>query len=297
MSHRREETGGRSDCAAAMNEAKQRLLEVQAERLELERQNVGLRQSVDDLGRRNQICRAAMSSIPGGWMAVYDSALRLVTAGGDLALSGVDLSKRSGFGFEGVVAEADLHTLQDAARRALGGETVFLELRVRGADVEFTIRPIRGDEDAARHGMVIARDVTGHVRNERRLLASSEYLENVLDVSSKGAFELDVITGYARVSDRWNEITGRAQESHGIDRESFFALVHPDDLEATAELRRQFREGERDRMEMTVRMRTAEGGYRWVRIRMKLVAWNERGLPRRAVGTFAEVPPPRPNDG
>jgi len=261
----------------ALEEAKRRLLELHDGQLELEIRVRALRRRLDEARRRARTYRTALASLSREWIAVLDEDLRIVAGGGDVTLAGLDLSKRVGFGLAGLVDGERLRMLEACARRALDGETLRIEMRIRGADVELRFRPVPLAAGRARMALVAAHDVGEHRRRERSLDESRQFLQDVVDVSGEGCLEVDVPSGTARVCRSWNLLTGRPEHLDTMSLAEWAERVHPQDRPGVEPRRRALLDGSADSLDVTCRMRRDDGTYRWLRIRARVVGWDGEG--------------------
>lgn len=115
-------------------------------------------------------------------------------------------------------------------------------------------------------------------------------LEEILLAAGLGAWEWNVQTGEAVLSERWAEIVGYTlEELAPVSIRTWKALVHPDDLKRSYEaIERCFR-GESDRYECEVRMRHKSGDWVWVLDRGNVVERLPDGRPLRMSGTHLDI--------
>ncbi|MFG0304965.1 MAG: ATP-binding protein [Phycisphaerales bacterium JB040] len=100
------------------------------------------------------------------------------------------------------------------------------------------------------------------VRRER------ERFEHCVRGTSDGLWDWDLVHGRAWYSPRFRELLGYGEDSGGLaeDRSSFEDRLHPDDREATlGEISAHLERG--SPYDLSCRLRTRSGGYRWFRAR------------------------------
>ncbi len=118
---------------------------------------------------------------------------------------------------------------------------------------------------------------------------NEERLNHALDASNDGLFDCDLRTGKVFCSPAWFRLLGYDPATLPDDFDSRWTkLLHPDDLprsEATAAI--VFERGWSDPDEY--RMRTADGAWKWVLARGKVVARDPSGAPIRMVGTLSDL--------
>jgi PAS domain S-box-containing protein len=122
-----------------------------------------------------------------------------------------------------------------------------------------------------------------------QLRESRERLQSVLDVSTDGYWERDLVTGMVLHSGRMNEITGRPALDTVVGTDDWRGRMHPDDLREIGpayDAAMASREGHFDRV---FRTRHADGTWRWVRSRGGVSARDPSGKPLRIAGTISDV--------
>ncbi|MFP4624020.1 MAG: PAS domain-containing protein, partial [Gemmatimonadota bacterium] len=114
-------------------------------------------------------------------------------------------------------------------------------------------------------------------------------LDLALSGSGFGLWDWDVPTGRIFADDRWFTMLGFAPHEFPLDVDTWIALVHPDDRgRVSAALDAHFA-GESPHYECEIRIRTREGGWRWVLDRGRVVERDPEGHPLRATGTHTDI--------
>jgi len=112
-------------------------------------------------------------------------------------------------------------------------------------------------------------------------------LAMAVEASGDGMFDVDLLSGDHDVSPGWASMLGF--ERAALKGVRLLTLVHPDDLPAVnEELDRHFR-GETPHTTTEQRMRCADGNYKWVLTRSRVVARDSEGRPWRVVGTTVDL--------
>lgn len=122
-----------------------------------------------------------------------------------------------------------------------------------------------------------------------RLLRSSERLQAVLESARLAWWEEDFRTGSVRRSDSWAEMLGYSPEEIDSDKNVWLRLIHPDDLPAVRRAAEAHERGETDAFEVEHRMRTAGGGWKWIRNWGRIVERDADGRPLRALGAHLDI--------
>jgi PAS domain S-box-containing protein len=107
---------------------------------------------------------------------------------------------------------------------------------------------------------VIARDITERIRAEEALRASEQRLALALKATQDALWDLDLTTNTLYCSSLWWEMIGYGENEIEFDRELWFRLMHPDDME---EARRIVRKAvaEHDSFELEARLLHKDGHY------------------------------------
>jgi PAS domain S-box-containing protein len=132
---------------------------------------------------------------------------------------------------------------------------------------------------------------------ERRKLAVAEEqarqavarLRDVLEASTDGFWERDLVTGRVFHSARMRQIAGLPAVDAAVDGDVWRKLVHPDDWRGVAPLYAAVIAGKEERFDVTVRIHHADGSWKWVRSSGKVVARDDGGTPVRLAGAIVDV--------
>ena len=133
------------------------------------------------------------------------------------------------------------------------------------------------------------RDISDRRRAEAAVKSSEERLKLVVDAASDGFWDFRLDGGPSMLSDRCAAMLGRAPEQVPLAMPPDHELVHPDDRAGVREAWVAHLEGRSPRYESEHRRRHADGSWRWIRERGKVVERNAAGEPQRVVGTQTDV--------
>lgn len=134
----------------------------------------------------------------------------------------------------------------------------------------------------------LARIAITHHRQRSRLRAEQERLEMTLYGGDLGAWECNFNTRTYTVDARWMRMLGYEPREVAPTLDFFLHLLHPQDRQRFHQAVQEHVQGERSMIEAMLRMRTSAGEWRTILTRGKVLAWNDDGSPRRAVGTHMD---------
>jgi PAS domain S-box-containing protein len=119
--------------------------------------------------------------------------------------------------------------------------------------------------------------------------AGAERLELALRGADLGLWDLDVKSGHATVSERWNSMLGVVHVAQDPDSAAWSSRVHPDDWPAVLAAQQAHLDGRTERFEAVYRMRHAQGHWVWVLDRGQVLERDAAGAPLRMVGTHMDL--------
>jgi diguanylate cyclase (GGDEF)-like protein/PAS domain S-box-containing protein len=136
-------------------------------------------------------------------------------------------------------------------------------------------------DPAAEHGIDAAlRDITERHRR----------LEMIIEGTAAGTWEWNIQAGQMRINERWAEIVGYTRDELApITPDTFFRLVHPDDLGNSNALLDDHLEGRSPHYDSLCRMRHKDGHWIWVQDRGRVYEWDAQGRPLWMAGAHADV--------
>ncbi len=157
-------------------------------------------------------------------------------------------------------------------------------------------KPSAYDDIDAQELQLIAMDVWSIVQRRRNEIALEEAFKQVresdqrfqyaMDAASEGLWDADLAHGTAFFSQSCFTMLGYASGSIPPTKEAVDALIHRDDADAPRRLvEALFATGTCD---VEFRLRDADGAWRWMRSRGRVVEHGPDGRPLRAVGTHSD---------
>lgn len=133
-------------------------------------------------------------------------------------------------------------------------------------------------------------DITERKIMEENLRISESRLQMALNATNDGYWDRNLATGEIYYSPRWFTLLGYEPNELPSSGETFFSLLHPDDMAITKESIEQLSSGAvNDYQELEFRMRCKNGEWIWVLGRGRVVARDEEGRPTRLMGTHLDI--------
>lgn len=104
-----------------------------------------------------------------------------------------------------------------------------------------------------------------------------------------GTWDWDLKSNKVKVNERWHTMLGYPPDKLEIDLEDWSRLVYPDDMEATYRIVEEHLSGKTDFYDAEFRMRTADGGIKWIRARGQVMERDLQGAPLRLAGVHQDI--------
>ncbi len=114
-------------------------------------------------------------------------------------------------------------------------------------------------------------------------------LESALDGAGMSLWETNLVDGELRFDERFAALLGREPDELPVDRGAWGELIHPEDLPRLMQAMQANTGGEIASFEVDYRARHADGSWRWVRCRGRVLRRDENGRPLVAAGTQQDI--------
>ncbi len=178
-----------------------------------------------------------------------------------------------------------------AARLRAEGSVVFeaAHLARDGREVPVEVSARLADLGNGPYVLAIGRDLTERKRIEHELRASEETLRLTMAATDDGLWDWDIRGDRVVRNPRFYTMLGYEVGAIPETFEAFDALVHADDRPRMAEAVEQHFAGRSDGYEVELRLRAADGSWRWVLSRGKVVSRAADGSPLRMLGTHVDI--------
>ena len=181
--------------------------------------------------------------------------------------------------------------------RAIRGETFSIQRQTRyqsaARTLEYHFAPVRATPGATLAGeiqgvTVDGQDITERKQMESRLQDTADKLETSLGVAKIAWWEMDIRSGLVKFDRLKTDMLGYAAEDFKHYRD-FMALVHPEDADNTLNAMREHFAGRRAHYEVTYRIRSQSGEYKWFYDIGTIAEKDANGVPLVITGLVRDV--------
>jgi len=148
---------------------------------------------------------------------------------------------------------------------------------------------VRKQDGSVDYVTAMVEDITESKQVENTLRESEERLRFVLEGSQLGFWDWNITTNVVKRNHLWAEILGYTLEEIESTTQQWADFVHPHDLDSTCKSIKDHLEGRTPLHELTYRMKTKNGTYKWILDRAKIVQFDPDGKPIRMCGTHLDV--------
>lgn len=122
-----------------------------------------------------------------------------------------------------------------------------------------------------------------------KLQKSEQRFDLAMNAISDGLWDWNVAENHIYVSPRYMSILGYEAGEFSGEVDYWFALIHEDDRNNALQQLRQQLDNKIDTHEHEFRIRTKQGGYRWILSRGHVVERDSSGHPNRIIGTHVDI--------
>jgi two-component system, cell cycle sensor histidine kinase and response regulator CckA len=132
--------------------------------------------------------------------------------------------------------------------------------------------------------------IKGLEKTRRQLEEQNDILQLVTENTTEGIWDFHVDEGRGSLSRKWYPMFGYKPIDREVPLSEWDQYVHPDDLPASREAFSDFiAAGCEDQFETEMRIRQADGTWRWVLSRGRIVTRDSRGKPLRIIGLHLDI--------
>ncbi len=135
--------------------------------------------------------------------------------------------------------------------------------------------------------MAVARDITERKISEEILRSSEERIRSAIESANDSVYDWNLITKIGNT--RILSLLGYQAKDYSVTYEAFMDLIHNDDLARIEAYDELYLHDPRKQYDIEFRMKTADGSYRWIRSRGKIVDFTDDGQPARMTGIHTDI--------
>lgn len=185
----------------------------------------------------------------------------------------------------------DFEDARNALAKAIDGQRSELEFRMvsKSGAIKY-IRVVMQPEEGEKVERIVCAmiDITRFKEIEDQLRLSEARFDSAIKGSKDGIWDWDIAKGTVYFSDNWITMLGYEIEDLAQKPETFFNLLHPDDLEKAQKAIDEHITGKADTYSVEVRMRNKKGEYQWVLSRGQGIP-DKSGNINRMTGTHTNI--------
>lgn len=126
-------------------------------------------------------------------------------------------------------------------------------------------------------------------KNEKLLLESEHRFKMVLDATSDGVWDHNLVTGKVFYTKNWVVGLGYSENSFKPSFRTLFELIHPEDKHLISKKFREHSINNTENYQVEFRIKSASGEWKWILIRGKIVDFTDSGKAKRIVGTYQDI--------
>lgn len=167
------------------------------------------------------------------------------------------------------------------------GEWCHLKKNGEIINVEIVSHTITFKGSKARH--VMLNDITERKRAENALHLSEERLQLTLEVSQIGIWNWNIKSDTWYASPIYYTMLGYDPELYSSARNIWIERIHPEDRDAISDKVNRVLNQESSEYRYEVRMKHADGSYRWLSVIGHATEWAENNKPIRFVGVRIDI--------
>jgi PAS domain S-box-containing protein len=155
--------------------------------------------------------------------------------------------------------------------------------------MEITIQPIVDGSNNCTLLLRNGRNISSRKKAELKLRESEEQLSLALSASNIGFYDLNLVTGEAKVSDEYSSML-EYNPTTFIETYSFWKKrLHPDDKKKALSALKAILKGLTKEYKAEFRNLTRSGKWIWISSIGKVISWDAAGKPTRMIGTHKNI--------
>ena len=142
---------------------------------------------------------------------------------------------------------------------------------------------------AERFAKKLQREIQEKEKAEAELQVSERRLSIALEASHQGIWEFSPLLGTTYYSPTWFTMLGYVPDQFPHTYETWLSLIHPEDRDRCEAYVQQFLREKRDLLQLEYRLRTNDGGFKWIQGIGKTIARDEGGNISHMCGLHLDI--------
>jgi PAS domain S-box-containing protein len=156
--------------------------------------------------------------------------------------------------------------------------------------VHLTVSLVWNNEGSPLYFISQLNDITDQKKSSEELQRERQRLLQIIEGTNIGTWEWNVQENEIMYNERWAAIVGYTlEELMPVSKNTWYELVHPDDLEIPKKALEKCFNRESEYYECEYRMRHKNGEWIWVHDRGKVIYWTFDNKPIIMLGTHADI--------
>ena len=156
--------------------------------------------------------------------------------------------------------------------------------------VDTVIAPFFDESGNIERYISIRTDITNVLAAQEALAVERSRLQNIIEATRAGTWEINLHTGESIVNARWYALFGFTPEEVGNDPAGFWRTrVHPKDLQVANQKLQAHCDGGSENYEFEARVQCKDGHWMWQQTRGKLMTRTARGEPQWMYGIDLDI--------
>lgn len=174
-------------------------------------------------------------------------------------------------------------------QKSFNGEVYNYSKDGKGYWLSISITPMVNEENEIEGFIAIELDISSKKEDEVKLEEARQTLKFALEGNQYGLWDWDIQENQVHFSDVWKSMLGYKPDEIKNSFTSWENLLHPDDKENARLAIGKYLGGEVDNYIAEFRMKSKEGGYRWILANGKALSYLKDGSPKRIIGTHQDI--------
>ncbi len=180
-------------------------------------------------------------------------------------------------------------------KQALSGQAEFrTEFRIIWPDksvhhIMAFARVLRDEIGSPLRMIGVNMDVTDKIQAAQEMAEKEMRWHVALESHDMGVWDWHLDTDNVLFSTRWKTMLGYSEDGIEGNFPAWKRLIHPDDEPGVMRTLQDYFDGNQPYYRADIRLRTKEGGYRWIYTCGKVTDWSPDGKPLRMIGTHTDI--------